>query len=143
MNQKFIISKEEDNKIKLNELSELEPGMFQTLYSEEYDEGYFTKEMTVDECVSKFRNNSFYPPNEISVVIAEGIINFIDSDDEKFEILFNDKDLISDPEEEEEEEVSVDVEVDVDELLSDDDLIGEDEGDDLKDIKVKDIDDEK
>lgn len=140
MNQKFIFSREEDNKIKFKELSELEPGLFQILYTEDYDEDQLSADMNADEIIVALRNNSFYPTDEAARIIADGLLIFLQSDEQSTEILFNDKDQITEAEGEEEE---VPVDVDVDDLLNDDELESEDKGDDLADVKIKEVDDEK
>ncbi len=128
MNQKFIITKTEDNKIVFKELSELEPGIFQVMFSREFEEGSLSVEMTDEKLIETFRSFSFFPPIKAAKMIAEHMRAFLGSDEEKIEIPFNDKDLIAKEEEEEVvEEAPADADVDVDDLLKDDESSDKDE----------------
>ena len=126
MKQKYLISKEDDQKkLIIKEFAELDKEMLSLLCEEEYDNKIIKSAILKgkEALISELRTNNMYPPGVYAEKIAQAVIDIFGSkDSQSIELSFNDVDLLikeQAPSEDIDETESV-VDDDVDELIGDD-----------------------
>jgi len=129
MKQKYLISKEDDQKkLIIKEFAELDKERFSLLCEEEYDNTIIKSAISKgkEALISELRTNNMYPPSVYAEKIAQAVIDIFDSEDsQSIELSFNDVDLLikeQTPSEniDEIEKTGDDTADDIDELIDDD-----------------------
>jgi len=129
MKQKYLISKEDDQKkLIIKEFAELDKERFSLLCEEEYDNTIIKSAISKgkEALISELRTNNMYPPSVYAEKIAQAVIDIFDSEDsQSIELSFNDVDLLikeQTPSEDidEIEKTGDDTGNDIDELIDDD-----------------------
>lgn len=91
MKQKFMISKKEDGKkIGITEYAEIDKDIFSILSDETYDieELDAARKESLNDLITAFRTNNFFPPVTSAQKVAEGVVQCLDAtDNEPVEIL--------------------------------------------------------
>jgi len=125
MKQKYLISKEDDQKkLIIKEFAELDKEMLSLLCEEEYDNKIIESAISKgkEALISELRTNNMYPPSVYAEKIAQAVIDIFDSkDNQSIELSFNDVDLLikeQAPSEDTDEIESI--ADDIDELIGDD-----------------------
>ncbi len=125
MKQKYLISKEDDQKkLIIKEFAELDKEKFSLLCEEEYDNKIIKSAISKgkEALISELRTNNMYPPGVYAEKIAQAVIDIFDSkDNQSIELSFNDVDLLikeQAPSEDTDEIESI--ADDIDELIGDD-----------------------
>ncbi|MBW2563563.1 MAG: hypothetical protein JRE29_05935 [Deltaproteobacteria bacterium] len=125
MKQKYLISKEDDQKkLIIKEFAELDKEMLSLLCEEEYDNKIIKSAISKgkEALISELRTNNMYPPSVYAEKIAQAVIDIFDSkDSQSIELSFNDVDLLikeQAPSEDTDEIESI--ADDIDELIGDD-----------------------
>ena len=125
MKQKYLISKEDDQKkLIIKEFAELDKERFSLLCEEEYDNNIIKSAISKgkETLISELRTNNMYPPGVYAEKIAQAVIDiFASKESQSIELSFNDIDLLikeqAPSEDTDEIESSAD---DIDELIGDD-----------------------
>jgi len=124
MKQKYLISKEDDQKkLIIKEFAELDKEILSLLCEEEYDNKIIESAISKgkEALISELRTNNMYPPSVYAEKIAQAVIDIFDSkDSQSIELSFNDVDLLikeQAPSEDTDEIESI--ADDIDELLGD------------------------
>ena len=125
MKQKYLISKEDDQKkLIIKEFAELDKEMLSLLCEEEYDNKIIKSAISKgkEALISELRTNNMYPPSVYAEKIAQAVIDIFNSkDSQSIELSFNDVDLLikeQAPSEDTDEIESI--ADDIDELIGDD-----------------------
>jgi hypothetical protein len=130
MKQKYLISKEEDQKkLIIKEFAELDKERLSLLCEEEYDNKIIKSAISKGKgvLISELRTNNMYPPGVYAEKIAQAVIDIFDSkDSQPIELFFNDVDLLI-----KEQETSEDID-EIESIADDADDIDELIGDDLE-----------
>ncbi|MBW1898745.1 MAG: hypothetical protein JRI61_06750 [Deltaproteobacteria bacterium] len=142
MKQKYLILKgDNENELVLQEASELDKGIFTTVFEEKYDleaiRSACKKDLNL--LVKALRTPGFYPVGVCAEKIAKGVIKFFENGaTETTEVSFNDVDLLKTKQDEiDDSEDDKDNPVELDELLEDESKIEEENilgNDDIKKI---------
>ena len=122
MKQKYLIQKsDDDKKLIIKELAEIDKDIFSILCTETYDLKNMTSaaQKGKDALLSEIRTRNFFPAIQTATQIMEAVVNIIDAEvNETLEIFINDADTLANKEED--LEVIDDLEDDEDQL---DDLL--------------------
>jgi len=98
MKQKFLISKENDQKkLIIKEFAELDKEKLSLLCEEEYDNKIIKSAVSQgkEALISELRTNNMYPPGVYAEKIAQAVIDIFGSkDSQSIELSFNDIDLL-------------------------------------------------
>ena len=98
MKQKFLISKENDQKkLIIKEFAELDKERLSLLCEEEYDNKIIKSAILQgkETLISELRTNNMYPPGVYAEKIAQAVIDIFGSkDSQSIELSFNDIDLL-------------------------------------------------
>ena len=98
MKQKYLISKEDDQKkLIIKEFAELDKEMLSLLCEEEYDNKIIKSAISKgkEALIFELRTNNMYPPSVYAEKIAQAVIDIFDSkDNQSIELSFNDVDLL-------------------------------------------------
>ena len=98
MKQKFLISKENDQKkLIIKEFAELDKERLSLLCEEEYDNKIIKSAILQgkEKLISELRTNNMYPPGVYAEKIAQAVIDIFGSkDSQSIELSFNDIDLL-------------------------------------------------
>ena len=125
MKQKYLISKEDDQKkLIIKEFAELDKEMLSLLCEEEYDNKIIKSAISKgkEALISELRTNNMYPPSVYAEKIAQAIIDIFDSkDNQSIELSFNDVDLLIKEQASSEDTDEIEsIADDIDELIGDD-----------------------
>ena len=98
MKQKFLISKENDQKkLIIKEFAELDKEKLSLLCEEEYDNKIIKSAVSQgkEALIAELRTNNMYPPGVYAEKIAQAVIDIFGSkDSQSIELSFNDIDLL-------------------------------------------------
>jgi len=125
MKQKYLISKEDDQKkLIIKEFAELDKEMLSLLCEEEYDNKIIKSAISEgkEALISELRTNNMYPPGIYAEKIAQAVIDIFDSkDSQSIELSFNDVDLLIKEQAPSEDTDAIEsIADDIDELIGDD-----------------------
>ena len=126
MKQKYLISKEDDQKkLIIKEFAELDKEMLSLLCEEEYDNKIIKSAISKgkEALISELRTNNMYPPGVYAEKIAQAVIDIFGSkDSQSIELSFNDIDLLIEDQATSEaiDEIESVADDDIDELIGDD-----------------------
>ena len=125
MKQKYLISKEDDQKkLIIKEFAELDKEMLSLLCEEEYDNKIIKSAISKgkEALISELRTNNMYPPSVYAEKIAQAVIDIFDSkESQSIELSFNDIDLLIKEQEPSEDIDKIEsIAEDIDELIGDD-----------------------
>ena len=125
MKQKFLISKENDQKkLIIKEFAELDKEKLSLLCEEEYDNKIIKSAILQgkEKLISELRTNNMYPPGVYAEKIAQAVIDIFGSkDSQSIELSFNDIDLLIKEQSPSEDIGEIEsIADDIDELIGDD-----------------------
>ncbi len=125
MKQKFLISKENDQKkLIIKEFAELDKEKLSLLCEEEYDNKIIKSAILQgkETLISELRTNNMYPPGGYAEKIAQAVIDIFGSkDSQSIELSFNDIDLLIKEQSPSEDIGEIEsIADDIDELIGDD-----------------------
>ncbi len=138
MKQKYLILKgDNENELVLQEASELDKGIFTTVFEEKYNMEAIRAASKDDLklLINAFRTPGFYPIGVCAQKIANAMIEFFENGaTETIEVFFNDAELLKskkavmdDSEDDDENPVELDELLADESNIEDDDILGEDD----------------
>jgi len=138
MKQNYLILKgDNENELVLQEASELDKGVFTTVFEERYDLEEIRAACKDDlkSLVNALRTPGFYPIGACAEKIANGVIEFFENGaTETIEVFFNDVDLLKsqkaamdDSEDDDDNPVELDEILEDESNIEDDDILGDDD----------------